>query len=84
MKKILFLLAILIALVSCSKDSYDELSANYIEVNGNRLQVNYLNIDGGYFAIGSSENNHINAIGVHYKDSFSDIDYNKKVYFSIQ
>lgn len=82
MKKILFLLAILIALASCSKDSYDELSANYIEVNGNRLQVNYLNIYGGYFAIGSYENNHINAIGVHYKDSFSDIDYNKKVYFS--
>lgn len=81
MKKILFLLAILVALVSCSKDSYDELSANYIEVNGNRLQVNYLNIDGGYFTIGSSENNHINAIGVHYKHSFSDIDYNKKVYF---
>lgn len=82
MKKILFLLAILVALVSCSKDSYDELSANYIEVNGNRLQVNYLNIYGGYFAIGSYENNHINAIGVHYKHSFSDIDYNKKVYFS--
>ena len=81
MKKILFLLAILVALVSCSKDSYDELSANYIEVNGNRLQVNYLNIDGGYFTIGSSENNHINAIGVHYKHSFRDIDYNKKVYF---
>lgn len=81
MKKILFLLAILVALVSCSKDSYDELSANYIEVNGNRLQVNYLNIYGVYFAIGSYENNHINAIGVHYKDSFSDIDYNKKVYF---
>lgn len=81
MKKILFLLAILVALVSCSKDSYDELSTNYIEVNGNRLQVNYLNIYGGYFTIGSSENNHINAIGVHYKDSFSDIDYNKKVYF---
>lgn len=82
MKKILFLLAILVVLVSCSKDSYDELSANYIEVNGNRLQVNYLNIDGGYFTIGSSENNQINAIGVHYKHSFSDIDYNKKVYFS--
>lgn len=82
MKKILFLLAILVALVSCSKDSYDELSTNYIEVNGNRLQVNYLNIYGGYFTIGSSENNHINAIGVHYKDSFSNIDYNKKVYFS--
>lgn len=33
MKKILFLQAIPVALVSCSKDSYDELSANYIEVN---------------------------------------------------
>lgn len=82
MKKVLLLLAILVALVSCSKDSYDELSANYIEVNGNRLQVNYLNIDGGYFTIGSSENNHLNAICVNYKQSFSDIDYNKKVYFS--
>lgn len=82
MKKILFLLAILVALVSCSKDSYDELSANYIEVNGNRFQVNYLNIFGGYFTIGSSENNHLNAICVNYKHSFSDIDYNKKVYFS--
>lgn len=81
MKKILFWLVILVTMVSCSKDSYGELSANYIEVNGNRLQVNYLNIDGGYFTIGSSENNHINAIGVHYKHSFSDIDYNKKVYF---
>lgn len=42
MKKMLFWLVILVTMVSCSKDSYDELSANYIEVNGNRLQVNYL------------------------------------------
>lgn len=58
MKKILFLLAILIALVSCSKDSGEEvgLTSNYIEVAGVRHQIDKFTIENETdFRIGSKK-----------------------------
>lgn len=39
MKKILCFIMLVLLLVSCSKDSYDELPANYIEVNGTAYKL---------------------------------------------
>lgn len=78
MKKILFLLVILVAMVSCSKDSDDEVSANYIEVNGTRHSIDTFVLNGGGLTIGSKRDGTYISFGYY----FYDIKTGRRYYFA--
>ena len=76
MKKILVLLMVLVLLVSCSKDSNDDVRTNFIEINGSKYQVDVFEITHNHLSVGSVKGK-TNAISL-YKSSFAPT-YDRKV-----
>lgn len=79
MKKILCFMMFVLLLVSCSKDSGGDVgyTNNYIEINGERYQVDAFVISGWNFAIGSDKDDVY--IGLMYDNDHEPV-FNKKVY----
>lgn len=82
MKKILGILMFLVLLVSCSKDSGDGVTGNFIEINGDRLQSDIFETNDKYIGIGADKvgkpNEVLGAATIYTRTSLI---YGKKVYF---
>ena len=76
MKKILGVLMVLMLLVSCSKDSGDDVLDNFIEINGLKYQVDVFELTHNHLSVGSVKGK-TNAISL-YKSSFAPT-YDRKV-----
>lgn len=68
---------VLVAMVSCSKDSNDDLSGNYIEVNDSKHSIDTFKLDGSGLIIGSKSDGTYISFGYY----FYDIKTGRRYYF---